>query len=45
MYKLWYTFNDNGVVRKTVGYLYKATTTSAAQHIIDDYIDEHPLGK
>ena len=44
LYDLWYTYNDNGVIRKTVGYLYKARTTSEAQRIINDWIEEHPLG-
>lgn len=45
MYDFWYTFNDNGVIRKTVGYLYKAPSTTAAQRVIDDWIEEHPLAK
>src|ERR1035437_278616 len=28
LYDLWYTFTENGVIKKTVGYLYKATTTT-----------------
>jgi hypothetical protein len=46
LYNLWYTFKDsNGVIRKTVGYLYLAPTTTAGQHVIDDFIDDNPLGK
>ncbi len=45
MYDFWYTFNDKGVIRKTVGYLYKAPSTTAAQRVIDDWIEEHPLAK
>jgi len=45
LYDLWYTFTENGVIKKTVGYLYKATTTIAAQRVIDDWIELHPLGK
>jgi antitoxin component YwqK of YwqJK toxin-antitoxin module len=45
LYDLWYTFTENGVIKKTVGYLYKATTTTAAQRVIDDWIEVHPLGK
>jgi hypothetical protein len=45
LYSLWYTFNDNGVVRKTVGYLYKSRKTTSEQRIIDDWIEEHPLAK
>jgi hypothetical protein len=44
LYNLWYTFNDNGVIRKTVGYVYKARTTTADQRIVDDWIEAHPLG-
>jgi Domain of unknown function (DUF4361)/Domain of unknown function (DUF1735) len=42
LYDLWYTFNDNGVVRKTVGYLYKARSTTEEQRIIDDWLEDHP---
>jgi len=45
LYSLWYTFNDSGVIRKTVGYLYKARKTTDEQRIIDDWIEEHPLAK
>jgi hypothetical protein len=45
LYNLWYTYNDNGVIRKTIGYLYKTCTTSAEQHLIDDWIEDHPLSK
>jgi len=45
LYYIWYTFNDKGVIRKTVGYLYKATKTTAEQKVIDDWIEDHPLGK
>jgi hypothetical protein len=45
MYDMWYTFNDNGVIRKTVGYLYKARKTTAEQRVVDDWIEEHPLAK
>jgi hypothetical protein len=44
LYDLWYTFTENGVIKKTVGYLYKANTTIAAQRVIDDWIELHPLG-
>lgn len=45
LYNLWYTYNDNGVIRKTIGYLYKDCKTSAEQHVIDDWIEDHPLSK
>lgn len=49
MYDFWYTFsekvNNVDVIKKTVGYLYKAPSTSAAQRVIDDWIEEHPLAK
>jgi len=45
LYSLWYTFTENGVIKKTTGYLYKATTTTAAQRVIDNWIEAHPLGK
>lgn len=45
LYSLWYTFTENGVVKKTTGYLYKATTTIAAQRVIDNWIEANPLGK
>lgn len=46
LYDLWYTFiDDKGVTRKTVGHLYKARKTTAEQRIIDDWLEEHPLGK
>lgn len=45
LYSIWYTFNDKGVIRKTVGYLYKATKTTAEQKVITDWIEDHPLAK
>jgi len=45
LYDLWYTFNDNGVIRKTVGYLYKSRKTIEAQRLIENWIEEHPLAK
>jgi len=45
LYSIWYTFNDNGVIRKTTGYLYKARKTTAEQKVVDDWIEDHPLGK
>jgi len=45
LYNLWYTYNDNGVIRKTVGYLYKSCSTTAEQHVVDDWIEDHPLSK
>jgi len=43
LYDMWYTFYDNGVIRKTVGYLYKSRKTIEAQRVIDNWIEEHPL--
>jgi hypothetical protein len=46
LYNLWYTFKDsNGVIWKTVGYLYLTPTTAAGSHLISDFIDDNPLGK
>jgi len=46
LYSIWYTFTDDkGVIRKTVGYLYKATKTTAEQKVITDWIEDHPLSK
>ena len=45
LYSIWYTFNDKGVIRKTTGYLYKARKTTAEQKVVDDWIEDHPLGK
>lgn len=45
LYDLWYTFNDKGVIRKTVGYLYKARKTNTEQKVVDDWIEDHPLAK
>ena len=46
LYSIWYTFvDDKGVTRKTVGYLYKARKTTAEQKLVDDWIEDHPLGK
>lgn len=46
LYSIWYTFTDDkGVVRKTVGYLYKARKTTAEQKVVDDWIEDHPLAK
>jgi len=46
LYSIWYTFTDDkGVIRKTVGYLYKATKTTAEQKVITDWIEDHPLAK
>ena len=45
LYDFWYTFTESGVVKKTVGYLYKAQTTIAGQRVIDDWIEAHPIGK
>lgn len=38
LYNLWYIYNDNGVIRETVGYLYKSRTTTAEKHVIDVWI-------
>ena len=40
LYDLWYTFDDNGVVRKTTCYLYKERKTTEEQRIIDDWLEE-----
>ncbi|MBV5283650.1 MAG: DUF4361 domain-containing protein [Paludibacter sp.] len=45
LYSIWYTFDDKGVIRKTTGYLYKARKTTAEQKVVDDWIEDHPLGK
>ena len=45
LYDIWYTFTENGVIKKTFGYLYKARTTSEEQRLVDNWIEEHPLGK
>lgn len=42
LYDLWYTFtDDNGVARKTEGYLYKARSTTEEQRIVDDWLEDH----
>lgn len=45
LYDLWYTFDNNGVTWKTVGYLYKDRPTTAEKRVIDDWIEAHPLGQ
>lgn len=40
VYELWYTFDDNGVERKTTAYLYKERETTEEQRIIDDWLEE-----
>lgn len=41
LYDLWYTFDDNGVIRKTSGYLYKERKTTEEQRILNDWLDEN----
>jgi hypothetical protein len=45
LYDLWYTFTENGVIKKVTGYMYKVTKTIAQQRVIDDWIEVHPVGK
>lgn len=40
LYDFWYTFEDNGVVRKTSGYLYKERKTTEEQRILDDWLED-----
>jgi hypothetical protein len=40
LYDFWYTFEENGVARKTSGYLYKERKTTDEQRIIDDWLEE-----
>lgn len=45
LYDFWYTFNDNGVVRKTSGYLYKERKTTEEQRILDNWLEEKRKGR
>lgn len=44
LYEFWYTFQDNGVVRRTEGYLYKERKTTEEQRIIDDWLEDQRKG-
>ncbi len=45
LYDFWYTFDDNGVIKKTEGYLYKERKTSEEQRIIDDWLEDKRKGR
>src|SRR3546814_19557132 len=45
LYDLWYTFDDNGVIRKTSGYLYKERKTTEEQRILNDWLDDTREGR
>lgn len=45
LYDIWYTFDDNGVIRKTSGYLYKERKTTEEQRILNDWLDDNREGR